>query len=152
MKKLVGITVLIVTACLTVGAQTAQNKRLTAAAIRADKMSIVASNVSLTSEQSQAFWPLYHEYQQELLALNDRMALLIQDYARHYQMMTDEKAAALLAGLMVIEKDELKLREVHLKKFKKALPAKVVVRYFQVENKLNAILQYDLSAQIPLMR
>jgi hypothetical protein len=151
-KKLVGTTLLTLTACLTVGATGTQEKQLTAAVIRADKMSIVASNVSLTSEQSQVFWPLYHEYQQELLALNDRMALLIRDYAQHYQMMTDEKAAALLAGLMSIERDELKLRETYLKKFKKALPMKVVARYFQVENKLDAIVQYEISAQIPLMK
>ncbi len=152
MKKFAGIALLVVTACLTAGAMTTQEKRVTAAAIRGDKMSIVAANVPLTSEQSQAFWPLYQEYQQELLALNDRMALLVQDYARHYQMMTDEKAAALLAGLMVIERDELKLKEAYLKKFRKVLPPKVVARYFQVENKLDAIVQYELTAQIPLMK
>jgi hypothetical protein len=45
-----------------------------------------------------------------------------------------------------------KLRQAYLPKFRKVLPEIKVVRYYQIENKINAALNYDLAADIPLMK
>jgi hypothetical protein len=120
--------------------------------IRANRLSIVAENVLMKVEQSDVFWPIYHRYSREMLKINDRISLLIQDYARHYQTMTDEKAEALLAESIQIEKDRVILLESYVKEFKKVLPSKVAVRFYQVENKLDTVIQYELAAQIPLVK
>jgi hypothetical protein len=120
--------------------------------IQANRLSIIAANVQLSPQQSDVFWPLCHEYREELLGVNDRLALLIREYAANFQIMTDEKAEALLDELIRIDKDRMKLRESYVKKFKKVLPPKVVMRYFQVENKLDTIINYELAAEIPLVR
>ena len=39
-----------------------------------------------------------------------------------------------------------------MQKMAKALPVRKVVRYFQLENKMDAIFDYDLSQRIPLAR
>ncbi len=39
-----------------------------------------------------------------------------------------------------------------MKKFKKELSSKLVARYYQVENKLETIINYEIASTIPLAR
>jgi hypothetical protein len=45
-----------------------------------------------------------------------------------------------------------KLRQAYLPKFRKVLPETKVVRYYQIENKINAVLMYELAKNIPLVK
>ena len=69
---------------------------LTRSVIQAEKKMIVAANVDLTEEESQGFWPIYNDYQNEMQKLNDRLLALIEDFAANYETMTDAKAKSLL--------------------------------------------------------
>jgi len=51
-----------------------------------------------------------------------------------------------------IETLGLELRQTYLPKFRKAVPDVKVVRYYQIENKINAALIYELAAEIPLIK
>ena len=106
----------------------------------------------LTAPESEAFWPRYNDYQQALRKVNDRKVKLIQGYARDYPALTDEKAEEMLNEFLDIETEEVKLKKSYVKKFRKVLPAKKVTRYFQVENKLDAIINFELADSIPLVR
>ena len=46
--------------------------------------------------------------------------------------------------------DMLKLKKDYLGKFKKVLPAQKVMRFYQIENKIDAIVEYELVDKIPL--
>ena len=52
---------------------------------------------------------------------------------------------------MKIEKLTLKLRKAYLRKFRKVLPEIKVTRYYQIENKIQKALMFELAANIPLM-
>jgi len=106
----------------------------------------------LTEEEQKVFWPLYNTYQAELSKLEDKEIALITMYAENYKDMTDQKAQELLDQFLAVDDEALKVRHAHVKKFLKVLPAKRVARYFQVENKLNAIVNYDLARGIPLVK
>jgi len=120
--------------------------------IRADKKLLVADNMQLTEAEAKAFWPVYAQYQDELFLLRSRTAKLINDYADAYEKMTNDKAKKLLDEYMTIETLGPKLRQAYLPKFRKVLPEVKVVRYYQIENKINAALIYELAANIPLMK
>jgi hypothetical protein len=45
-----------------------------------------------------------------------------------------------------------KLRQAYLPKFRKVLPEVKVVRYYQIENKIQAALFYELAKNIPLAK
>jgi hypothetical protein len=51
-----------------------------------------------------------------------------------------------------IQKDALKVKNSYIGKFGRVLPMKKVARYFQVENKLEAAVDYELAGRIPLMK
>ena len=125
---------------------------LTRSMIQAKKKMIVAANVDLTEAESQKFWPLYNDYQNEMRKLNDRLLALLEDFAASYETMTGEKAKSLMEEAMAIETDELALKNSYMPKFAQVMPAKQLVRYYQVENKLKAIIDYDLASAIPLVK
>jgi DNA-directed RNA polymerase subunit F len=130
----------------------ADNMQVVLEKIRADKKLLVAENMQLTEAEAKAFWPVYNQYQDELFLLRTRTAKLIKDYAEAYDKMTNDTAKKLLDELVSIEALGPKLRQAYLPKFRKVLPETKVVRYYQIENKINAALMYELAANIPLMK
>jgi len=120
--------------------------------IRADKKLLIAVNMQLTEAEAKAFWPVYDQYQDELFLLRARTGKLIKDYANASEKMSNDTARKLLDELMIIEALGPKLRQTYLPKFRKVLPETIVVRYYQIENKINAALMYELAANIPLLK
>jgi hypothetical protein len=122
--------------------------------IKADKKLVVASNMQLTESEAKVFWPVYEQYQKDLLAINQRIAKLIEDYAADYRgnTLTDEKAMKLVNESVAIEKAEAALKESYIPKLSKVLPAKKVGRYIQIENKIRALVKYELAGGIPLVQ
>jgi len=130
----------------------ADNMQFVVEKIRADKKLFIAQNMQLTDTEAKAFWPVYEQYQDELFLLRARLMKLINDYTEAYGKMTDDTAKQLLDELLTIESLGLKLRQAYLPKFRDILPDVKVVRYFQIENKINAALVYELAAKIPLIK
>jgi hypothetical protein len=130
----------------------ADNMQLVVAKIRADKKLFIAQNMGLTEAEAKGFWPVYEGYQDELFLLRTRTLKLIDDYAQAYEKMTDKTAKELLDELMNIETLGLKLRQTYLPKFREVLSDVKVVRYYQIENKINAALMYELASKIPLIK
>jgi hypothetical protein len=120
--------------------------------IQADKKLLVAANMGLTEKEGQAFWPVYESYQKDLGLLNGRMLVLIQDFANTYQAMTDGEAKKLVGDYLAIEGDRVKLKQSYLPKLRQALPEKKVARYLQIENKIEAVIRYELAEKIPLVK
>ncbi|KIO49813.1 hypothetical protein [Nitrosospira sp. NpAV] len=119
----------------------------------ADKKFVVANNMKLTEAEAKTFWPIYDAYQQDLHEINERMAKLISDYALAYNKgaVPDETARKLLDEAIAVEQAEVKLKQSYVPKLSKVLPGVKVARYLQIENKIRAIVRYDLAAAIPLM-
>ena len=120
--------------------------------IRADKKLFVAENMQLTETEAKAFWPVYERYQDEQFLLRARTEKLIRDYAEAYERMTDDTARQLLDESLTIQSLDLKVRQAYLAEFRKVLPDVKVVRYYQIESKIQAVVIYELAANIPLIK
>ena len=146
---LVGLTI-------PVGAQDkpADNMQILREKIKADKKLLVATNVELTESEAKGFWPVYEEYQKDLTAINQRIGKLIESYAADYRAnsLTDDKAKKLVDELVAIEQAEAGLKTTYVPKLSKVLPLKKVARYLQIENKVRALVKYELASSIPLAR
>ncbi len=121
--------------------------------IKADKKLLVAENVGLTEAESKVFWPVYEEYQKELAGLNQRLGKTIQSYANEYNAntMTDAKAKSLMTEALSIEDAETALKKTYFEKLAGVIPATKAARYLQIENKIRALIRFDLAANIPLV-
>ena len=129
----------------------ADNMDLVREKIKADKKLVVAEAMALTEAESKAFWPVYDAYQADISKLNQRTVKLVQDYAASYKAMTDPVAGKLLDEAIAIERDRAALFASYRPKFTAVLPATKVARYYQIENKIRAAINYDLAANIPIM-
>ena len=95
---------------------------------------------------------LYREYRLAALKVGDRIVTLITTYADNYQNLTDKDADKLLTEFVRIEEERARLKAQYLPKFKKVLPPKKVVRFYQIENKLDTALLAEVGQAIPLAR
>ena len=123
--------------------------------IKADKKLVVASNMNLTDAEAKNFWPLYDGYQKELEQINQRLITTVKSYADAYNAgkgeISNDSAKKLMADALAVEESEVKLRQSYAAKLGKVLPATKVARYLQIENKIRAIVKFELAAQIPLV-
>ncbi len=119
--------------------------------LQTERKILIMREMSLTAEEADAFWPLYDEHVVARRELGDQRLSVITDYAAAYNQMSNETAKELMSRAIKYEEKQLKLKKKYLKKFRKILPEIKVVRYFQLENKLDAIIEFDLASQIPLM-
>lgn len=120
--------------------------------LKADKKLIVATNMELTESEAKNFWPVYDDYQKELQKINQRMVKLLNDYAADYKTnsVSDEKAKKLTDEYVSLQQAEANLTSF-VPKLNKALPPKKVARYLQIENKIRAVIKYDLASTVPLV-
>jgi len=130
----------------------ADNMQILREKIKADKKLLVATNMELTESEAKGFWPVYEEYQKDLAAINQRIGKLIESYAADYRAntLTDEKAQKLIDELVAIEQAEAGLKSSYVPKLSKVLPQKKVARYLQIENKVRAVVKYELAGAVPL--
>jgi len=119
--------------------------------IRANRKALIAANLGLSDDEAVKFWPIYDRYQTEMSAIGDRVAALIEDYITHFRDLSNEKALQLTEEYLAAEADRLQVRRRYIAEFAKILPGRTVGRFFQIENKMDAVLRYDLASTIPVV-
>lgn len=123
--------------------------------LKADKKLLVAANMSLSEAEGKKFWPLYDAYQKDLMQVNERLGKTIAAYAEAYNQgqgtIEEGTAKKLLNEVIAVEEDEVKLKRAYAEKVGKVLPATKTARCIQLENKIRAVIKYEIAAQIPLV-
>jgi len=132
----------------------ADNMQILRDKIRADKKLVVATNMELTESETKGFWPIYEQYQKDLQKINQRVANLLESYADDFRgkSITDDKAKKLINEAVSIDEAEANLKSTYAPKLSKVLPVRKVARYLQIENKIRAVVKYDIASGVPLVR
>lgn len=132
----------------------ADNMQILRDKIKADKKLLVAMNMELTGSEAKGFWPIDEEYQKDLQKINRRIANLLESYEADFRgkSLTDDKAKKLIEEAVAIEQAEANLKSTYAPKLSKVLTVKKVARYLQIENKIRAIIKYDLAVGVPLVQ
>jgi hypothetical protein len=119
--------------------------------IRANRKAMVAVNLGLSDDEATHFWPIYERYQKEWNAVGDRLVALVEDYSKNFRELSNERATKLVEDYLTIEADRVALRRAYLDDFAKVVPGRTLARFYQIENKLDAVIRYDLAATIPVL-
>jgi hypothetical protein len=132
----------------------ADNMQILRDKIRADKKLVVSLNMELTESEAKNFWPIYEQYQKDLQRINGRIVNVLESYADDFRRksLTDDKAKKLIDEALAIDMAEANLKSAYAPKLSKALPARKVARYLQIENKIRAVVRYDIASGVPLVR
>jgi hypothetical protein len=119
--------------------------------IRAQKKQIVAANLPLTPDEAVKFWPIYEQYTAETIKVNDQRYALIKEYADTYNTMTDAQAGSYIKRWITVDQDATKLRLTYIPIFEKAIPAKKVAMFFQIDRRLGLMMELQLASVVPLV-
>ena len=122
--------------------------------LKADKKVVVAANMNLTDAEATAFWPVYDAYQKDLQAINVRLKNTVVAYADAYSKgpIANETAKKLLGDSISIEEAEIALKKSYVPKLEAAVSPAKAARYIQIENKIRAVIKYELADAIPLAK
>jgi hypothetical protein len=116
-----------------------------------DRREVVKKAMLLTPSEAARFWPLYDQYRADMREQEDRRVRLITDFAANRAAMSEDEAARLTKEALSIEEDKIGEKQSYVKKMSKVLSARTVARFFQIDAKLDAIVNAELAANIPLV-
>jgi hypothetical protein len=120
--------------------------------VQTERKMLVMQNLALMPAQNDAFWKVYDEYAADMKKAGDRRVKVITDFAASYDTMSDQTAESLTMDYLKFQSDMLDLRKSYYRKFRKVIGATKTARLYQIENKLDAISNFALAPQIPLLR
>ena len=119
--------------------------------LKTEKKAAIAEVMMFSDQESEAFWPLYNEYDAKVYEVQTKRVKIIKDFAENYDNMTDEKADELMTSYMNYRQELLTLNKTYYKKFKKILPLGKAAKYFQAENKIAVLVDFQLATEIPFI-
>ncbi len=119
--------------------------------IKVEKKAAITEAMDFTDAESNAFWPLYNEYQSNMYGVQNKRIAIIKEYAKNYENLTNEKADQLTKAAFSQKLEALKLSKKYYAKFKKILPAGKAARFMQLENKIETLINAELAVDIPLL-
>jgi len=122
------------------------------AQIQNDKRAVMLSSLGLTDAETRTFTPVYDEYEGERKKLAQRKVDVINKFSANYGSMTDDAAKSILKDWFKTQEDDIDLVEKYAKKLEHVLPATKVLRFAQIENKLNTVINLEAVRAVPLAK
>jgi len=120
--------------------------------LRSKKKQTIAANLQLTDAQATKFWPVYDQYVEELTKINNEKYAVIKEYADAWGNMKDDQALSLINRALAVEEKVAQLRIKYVPIFTKVVSGSTVATFFQIERRVQALVDLQLSAQLPLVQ
>jgi len=121
--------------------------------IQTERKMLIIENMTMTDDEASKFWPLYDKYAAELKEVGNMRVNVIKKYAASYSSnsLTGAEAKKMIEDILKFQKKTVTVRESYLPKFRKILGDIKTARFYQIENKLDAITNLALAREIPLV-
>jgi len=129
-----------------------QDIQLLRSDIRSHKKQIIAQSMKLTDAEGAKFWPVYDAYTQETTKLGDASYALVKEYAQSYNDMTDAQADSLVNKMAALDVQTATLRQQWIPKFRKVLTGKQAALFYQLDRRINLLLDVQFASNIPMVK
>jgi Spy/CpxP family protein refolding chaperone len=118
------------------------------------KHEAVASALNLTDAEAKAFWPIYGEYETELVKLAEQKLTILKDLATEQNAgtMDDAKARALTKKWFALQQKRLDLWQKYSGKIEKALSPTRAAQFLQVEYRTSLYADLGVVSQVPIIK
>lgn len=120
--------------------------------LRSEKAKVLAENVQLTDAESRGFWPMYRQYEAEMIAINDKRIAVLEKFIPRASAMSDDEARRLGKVTLELDQQRLDLKRKYFEKFQRVLPPAKAARVMQIENQLNMLVDLHIAATMPLIK
>jgi len=119
--------------------------------LRAKRKQIIAANMQLTDAEAEKFWPIYDQYVNELVKINDAKYMLIRQYLQNTNM-TDEQADSVSKRWVQVDASVAELRLKYIPIFRAVLSAKGTAMFYQIDRRVQLMIDLQLASSIPLVQ
>ena len=119
--------------------------------VQAKREAIIREGMQLDEKQGAAFWPIYKDYAAEQKKLGDQKLAIIQDYAKNYLTMNNDKADQLAQRVLALDEKRQELRRKYYEKFRQALSPIIAARFTQVENQIEMLVDLQIASSLPII-
>ena len=116
---------------------------------RAERSTIVGNAMRLSDKEASAFWPIYRQYEYERSTLEDSRVSVIKEYSNKYPNLTDAEAKSMAERMFEYESHLAALKKTYFKKFNKVLPALTVTKFFQLDRRIDLLVDMNLESSLP---
>jgi len=128
-----------------------QDVEMLRANLRANRKKLMAQNMNLTADEATKFWPIFDQYRKEAIKPNDERWALIKEYAANYNTMTDAQAQDYMKRATAVDQELLALRLRYVPVFEKAISAKKIALWYQIDRHIDLMINLQLSSVIPMV-
>jgi hypothetical protein len=118
--------------------------------LRARKMQVIGQNMSLSETEGEKFWPIYNHYVKDLQVVNDQKYTLLKQYAEMWATMSDQDALIYVRNWLEADGQAQALRLKYVPVVSQVLPGRKAATFFQLDRRLNMIIDLQLFSQNPL--
>ena len=119
--------------------------------LRSNRKQVVAANMKLTDVEAEKFWPTYEQYVNELVAINNAKYAIIKEYLQNTNM-TEEQADGLSKRWIEVDEQVVQLRLKYIPIFRRSLSAKGTAMFFQIDRRVQMMIDLQLASSIPLIQ
>lgn len=136
MKTIIGSTLIILWSLVSINSLAqgpGPDEDLPVEKIKALKVAFITSRLNLTVDEAQAFWPVYNEYQDKILAVNKSQMDIGRTLKRKFEELSDAELNKLMDQYMALKQKETALETEYIQKFRKILPVKKVAALMKAE-------------------
>ena len=119
--------------------------------LRSNRKKVIAANMKFAPDEAQWFWPTYEQYVNELVNMNNAKYALIKEYLQN-ENMTDEQADSLSKRWIDVDAAVVQLRLKYVPIFRKVLSAKSTAMFFQLDRRVQLMIDLQLASSIPLIQ
>ena len=120
--------------------------------IRSQKKQVIAANMNLTDKEAEQFWPVYDQYTNELVAINNKKYAAVTQYAQNFDTLTDTQAVDLIKQVLEVDQQVAQLRIRYIPIFGKVLSGKKTALFFQLDHRLVMLIDVQLASAVPLVQ
>jgi hypothetical protein len=122
---------------------------LVRANMQAVRTALITTGMNFSDKEGAAFWPIYQQYGYERSKLDDGRVAVIKEYTKKYQTLTDTEAKAMAEQMLECDYRLAALKKKYYKKFNKVLPALTVAKFFQLERRVDLMMDMQVEASLP---
>jgi hypothetical protein len=117
--------------------------------MQADRTTLITAGMNFNDKDGAAFWPIYKQYEYERSRLDDDRVAVIKEYTQKYPTLTDSEAKAMAEKMLDCDSRLAELKKKYYKKFNKVLPALTVTKFFQLERRVDLMMDMQVESSLP---
>jgi len=117
--------------------------------MQADRTTLITAGMNFNDKDGAVFWPIYQQYEYERSRLDDGRVAIIKEYTQKYPTLTDAEAKAIAERMFEYDARMIALKKEYFKKFTKTLPALTVAKFFQLDRRVDLLMDMQVESSLP---